>query len=128
MSTDPFEFVDAASYTKEDLIDQGASEGDYSAYLTNRALSYHSDSVLYANEMNFYRNLPGRLQFDYLRHSLRRKRRRSKWHRPEDAGRVRAVSWKMGLSVQKARQALSVMTVDDVDKILKDYKESTSDE
>lgn len=125
--TNPFDFVDSVSETKVDLIQEGASEGDYSPFLTNRSLSYHSDAILFANEMNLWRGLDGRLQYDYLRHSLRRRRRRSKWVKPDDAQAVDLVSWRYGLSRVKARDALALLSSDHVD-LIRRQRESSTDE
>ena len=42
--------------TKKDVIE---TDKDYTAFIVNRALSFHYDCVLQANEMNRYPNLPG---------------------------------------------------------------------
>lgn len=121
----PFDLVDSASYTKEDLIESGATtESDYSPYLTNRALSYHPDSILHVNELNFYRDLPSRLQYDYLRLALRPKKRRSKWHKPENTEDVELVSQHMGLSKRKVREIMSLLPVGYVD-IIRKSRETT---
>lgn len=106
----PFDLIDSASYTKEDLMESGeAGERDYSPYLANRSLSYHADSVLHANEMNFWRDLGGRLQYDYLRLSLRKRARRSKWSKPDDREGVELAARALGLSPSKAREVFSLL-------------------
>lgn len=123
--TNPFEFVDSVSSTKINLMEAGASERDYSPYLTNRSLSYHSDAVLYANEMNFWSGLDNRLQYEYLLRSLRRRSRRGKWVKPEDAEAVELVSWRYGLSREKARAALELLTSDHVLDIKRQREQDT---
>lgn len=114
----PFDFVESASFTKIDLLADGErKEGEYSPFLTNRALSYHSDSVLYANEMNSYPGLDNKLQYDYLRSSLRKRSRRSRWFKREDDEVVKLISWRYGLSENKAREAAQVLSVDHVNEI-----------
>lgn len=121
--TNPFDFVDSVSSSKEDIMDR-ENERDYSPYLTNRALSYHADSVLYAAEMNLWRDLENRLQYDYLRHSLRRRGRRSKWHKPEDTEAIDLLCWRYNISRDKARAALAILTPDHVQDI-KRQREAT---
>lgn len=83
----PFDFINAVSLTKEDLI--GASENpeitekQYSGYMVNRGLSYFEDTILHANEMNKRHQLFGKAQFDYYRGALRKRKRFSKWHKAE---------------------------------------------
>jgi hypothetical protein len=62
----PFDFVSAVSYTKEDIMPDSIAEKAYNPYLTNKSLSYHQDSVLFANEMNSRYHLDHRLQFQFL--------------------------------------------------------------
>ena len=53
LSVSPFDFLDAISSTKEDIIRDGdAEERDYNAYVINRSLSYFPDSIFDAQEMN----------------------------------------------------------------------------
>ena len=67
MSVSPFDFVEAASFTKEDIIRDGdAEERDYNAFIVNKALSFFPDSVFDSQEMNRELNLMSIMQFDYL--------------------------------------------------------------
>lgn len=125
----PFDVADSASHTKVDLMSQDPSlEKVYSPYLTNRNLSYHSDAVLYVNEMNAMHHLDSRMQYDYLRHSLRARSRRAKWSRPEDPEAIEALTWAYGMSPAKARAALRVLTDDHVEHIKKTKQEHTRDQ
>ena len=80
MSVSPFDFVEAVSFTKEDIIRDGdAEERDYNAFIVNKALSFFPDSVFDSQEMNREYMLDPIMQFDYLRLSLRKRKRFSKW-------------------------------------------------
>ena len=48
----PFDFVSAVSYTKQDIMPDTLAEKAYNPFITNKALSYHQDSVLFKE--NFY--------------------------------------------------------------------------
>ena len=54
--------------TKKNVLED---EKDYSAFVINKALSFHYDCVLQANEMNKFPSLPGTLQYHYLLNSIR---------------------------------------------------------
>lgn len=114
----PFDFVESVSLTKKNLLDQGRSEGEYVPFLTNRALSYHADAVLYANELNQNHHLDRRLQYDFLRAALRPRTRRGSWSRPDDKAEVEALGWYYGLGPDKARIALTIMSPDHVKTII----------
>lgn len=83
----PFDFINAASQTKEDLIGDSdhpsMTEKEYVPYIINRGFSYFDDTILHANEMNQRAHLFHRGQFDYYRGVLRSRKRFSKWHKAE---------------------------------------------
>lgn len=123
----PFDLIDSASHTKVDMMREDPSlEKIYSPYLTNRSLSYHSDAVLYANEMNAMHHLDPRMQYDYLRLSLRARSRRSRWAKPEDQEAIDSVSWMYDMSPSKARAAILVMRDEHVEEIKKIKAEACS--
>lgn len=79
----PFDFMNAASFTKEDLIRNSENaeltEKQYNAYIINRGFANFQDTVLHANEMNRKHILFPAAQFDYYRGMLRKRKRFSKW-------------------------------------------------
>lgn len=76
----PFDYVNAINTSKTNAILSGElpPEG-YNAFLTNRALSYHADSVHAADEMNVRPNVPGKWQFHFFNGILPKRKRYSKW-------------------------------------------------
>ena len=62
----PFEYVNAINKTKKDIMVDDLAEKEYNPFIINRALSFFSDTILYANEMNKYHHLDNRLQFDFF--------------------------------------------------------------
>ena len=83
----PFDFINAASQSKKDLIGESdhpdLTEKEYVPYIVNRGFSFHSDTVLHANEMNQRAHVFNAAQFDYYRSVLRPRKRFSKWHKAE---------------------------------------------
>jgi hypothetical protein len=107
----PFSFVEAASYTKEDIIRGGdATEKDYNAYIINRSLSYFPDSVFDAQEMNREHTLDPLMQFDYLRLSLRKRKRFSPWSKKTNADELKVISEAFNMNINKSREALRALT------------------
>ena len=48
MAKNPFAFVNALSHEKRNIVKEGEAEWrDYSAFLINRAFSYHADTVFF---------------------------------------------------------------------------------
>lgn len=114
----PFDYVNAILSSKNYLIVDDASEKEYNPFLTNRALSYHKDAILFAQEMNFYSNLDKKLQFDYLINTIRStKRRNTKWSKKKEDDNIDAVKEYFGYSYPEAKAALSILSKDQLNEI-----------
>lgn len=97
--------------TKTDVLVDGVSEKAYLPFMVNKTLSYHADCVLYANEMNANYMLDVKMQYDYLRHSIRSKKRSfQKWVKKEEESDLEAIKLYFGYSTRAAREVLSVLS------------------
>lgn len=119
MTTNPFEYLNAINDTKKDIMVDDIAEKNYNAFMINRGLSYFNDTVLFANEMNMNAHLDNRLQFDFLINIIRRRKRFSKWMKPSTASDVEVVKEYYGYSNEKARQALTLLTPEQITMIKK---------
>lgn len=106
----PFEYVNAINMTKKNIMVDDIAEKQYVPYMTNRSLSYFNDTVLIANEMNINHHLDNRLQFDFFINIIRKRKRFSKWFKPESQSDVEVVKAYYGYSNEKARQVLPLLT------------------
>ncbi len=79
----PFEFLNQINYGKNDIMVDDLVEKDYNSFMVNRGLSYFNDSVIFANEMNINHHVDSRLQFDFLINIIRKRKRFSKWLKPQ---------------------------------------------
>ena len=93
------------------------AEKDYVPFLTNKSLSYFTDTLLYANEMNRYHFLDKRLQYEFYLNSIRKKKRFAKWAKAEDNNDVMMVQEYYKFSPQKAKAALRVLSPKQLDII-----------
>ena len=111
-SSNPFVFVDSICQTKKNLLEDGVDESEYNPFLSNRSLSYHIDSVLYAQEMNQYHFLDNRLQYEYLLHSVRQRKRWSKWSKKDEQEleKVGLISWRYSISAAKAKEIMTLFS------------------
>ena len=105
-----FDFLNAINSTKEDLIVDDLTEKAYPAFMVNRGLSYFPDTVQLANEMNIAHHLDNKLQFDFLRTIVRKRKRFSKWLKPETESDIAVIKECYGYSDEKAQQALVLLT------------------
>jgi hypothetical protein len=115
----PFEYVNAINMTKKNIMVDDIAEKQYVPYMTNRSLSYFNDTVLIANEMNINHHLDNRLQFDFFINIIRKRKRFSKWFKPESQSDVEVVKAYYGYSNDKARQALSLLTKEQLEVLKK---------
>ena len=114
-----FDFLNDISHKKKGVIrDDPLAEKDYKPYVINKFLSQHIDCILYVNEMNIRPHCDKILQFDYLINSLRKQfRRSSKWLKPDFFDDVEVVKEYFGYSTPKAKQALEILTEEQLDYI-----------
>ena len=104
-------------------------EKDYNAYIVNRALSFHYDCILQANEMNRFPSLAGNLQYHYLLNSIRGYKRPFRpWQKRETIEDLEIVKEYFGYSNEKAKEALVLLNdayMEDIKKKL--HKGGTND-
>ena len=115
----PFTFINSINYTKKDIMVDDITEKGYIPFIVNRTLSYFPDTVLMANEMNKYPHLDKLLQFQFLINIVRKRKRFSKWLKPTPESDVEAVKEYYGYNNQKARQALSLLSPENISIIKK---------
>lgn len=118
----PFDFINAINHSKEDLIVDDWSEKQYIPYLVNRGLSFGSDTVIPANEMNSRPHLDKKLQFHFLINTVRPRKRYNKWVKAEKVEAIELIKTYYGYSTEKARQALSILTSEQIEHIKEKLK------
>ena len=106
----PFEYANAINYTKKNIMIDDVAEKSYSSYMINRQLSYFPDTVLAANEMNRNHHIDNRLQFDFFINIIRKRKRFSKWFKPEQISDLETIKSYYGYSNEKARQVLHLLS------------------
>ena len=95
------------------------TENAYNSFMVNRSLSYFSDTVLAANEMNRYHQVDARLQFDFLINIIRKRKRFSKWDKKQIDGDIEMIQEYYGYNEQKAIQVLPLHTPEQIEIIRK---------
>jgi hypothetical protein len=114
----PFDYLNAINATKEDLMEKDPQNvKDYNPFMVNKGLSYFSDTVMQANEMNRLYDAPKKWQFQYLLNSITKKKRFSKWHKADVSKDLSLVMEYYGYSSEKATVALGLLTEDQLKNI-----------
>jgi len=106
----PFDYLKAINESKEDVMLTSQDEKKYAAFIVNRGLSFFMDTIFQANEINRNHHLDSRLQFDYLLNSIRQKKRYSKWLKSEKLDDLDIIKEYYGFGNEKAKNALQVLT------------------
>jgi len=110
------EIVPSILQTKKNVFD--GDYKDYKAFMVNRALSYHMDCVLYANEMNLRPGLDSDMQYSYLLNTIRSvKRKFQPWQKTEVLKDLECVKLYFGYSNEKAKDALRILNEDQIAEI-----------
>ena len=109
--------------TKKDLSDESDFKKSYNAFVVNRALSYHVDSILYANEMNVRHGLDENLQYHFYLNSIRSmKRKFQPWVKKEKNDILDAIKEYHKFSSAKALEALRILSHDQIEHIINKTK------
>jgi len=115
----PFDYLNAINFTKEDIMIDDVTEKQYNAFMVNRGLSYFPDTVAIANEMNQYAHLDKKLQFHFLINIVRKRKRFSKWNKPDLVRDIEVVKEYYGYSNNEAKQALSLLSPEQIKELEK---------
>ena len=111
------EIIPSILQTKKNVLD---NEKSYSAFVVNRALSFHYDCVMQANEMNRNSHLPAALQYQYLLNTVRGyKRPFRKWEKRETIDDLEAIKEYYNYSNEKAKEALVLLDTAQLETIRK---------
>lgn len=113
----PFEYVNAINTGKKDIMIDDLAEKAYVPYTINRSLSYFNDTVLAANEMNKHHQLDKKLQFHFLMNIVRKRKRFSKWAKPDQVADIDVVKEYYGYNDELARQVLPLLTADQLQSL-----------
>lgn len=118
-----FDFLNAINSTKKDLLKEDPlSEKDYVPFMINRGLSYFTDTILYANEMNKYASIPKRWQFDFYLNAIKPKKRFSKWaKKDENSDDIKLIMMAYDYSAEKAASVLDLFTEEQLVSLRQHY-------
>ena len=92
----------------------------YDPYITNHSFSAFPDTVLLANELNRYPDLPKDMQFDFFYHAVRKGNRFEKWlkkNKNESFDTIKMLKDYSGYNDQKARHVLDILSKEQLDHI-----------
>ena len=105
--------------TKQNLLDSEDSswEKEYPAWVVTKCMASHYDTVLLANEMNIYYDLPNKLQYDFYIKTVRKRKRFSPWEKKVKIEDLETVKTYYNYSTQKAQAILKILNKDQLDHL-----------
>ena len=115
----PFDFLNEINYGKKNIMIDDITEKQYNSFMVNRGLSYFKDTVVIANEMNINHHLDNRLQFDFLINIIRRKRRFSKWNKPQIVDDLDVIKEYYGYSNKQAKAVHNLLSSEQIGELRK---------
>lgn len=113
--TSPFDYLNSINDNKQD-ISTPEMEG-YVPFVVNRTLSYFNDTILMANELNIYHQMPKDAQYLFLLNIIRKRKRFTKWHKPQSSDDIEVVKEYYGYSNERAIEALSLLSSEQIQQI-----------
>ncbi len=113
----PFEYIKAINDTKKDIMVDDIAEKGYNPFIINRNFSFFNDTILYANEMNRFHHLDHRLQFDFFINIIKKKKRWSKWVKPQDIENLELIKQHYGYSNDKAKSVLELFNNEQIEEL-----------
>tara|TARA_R100001440_G_scaffold35021_2_gene54026 strand:- start:396 stop:773 length:378 start_codon:yes stop_codon:yes gene_type:complete len=103
------DWLNSINQNKRNLYDEDPTV-KYPAYIINRCMSGHLDTVMFANEMNLSPQLDSDMQYSFYLNSVRKRKRFSPWLRKDEVKDLDSVKRYYGYSNEKAKQALRILS------------------
>lgn len=114
-----FDYINDISYDKKNIFNK-ENANEYNIYLTNKAFSYHVDTIFIANRINEYPFISKKMHYDYLYNSIRSRRRFADWNKYEEDEDLELIKNYYNYNTHRAKEALRLLTKEDL-KEIKNY-------
>jgi hypothetical protein len=113
------EILNSINHNKDNILRERdeREEKSYAPFVVNRCLSYFSDTIFLVNNLNVIPNVDKRMHYEYLLHSVRKRKRFSKWLKKENDPRIDWIKEYYGVSEQIAREYLTLLTDEQIETV-----------
>jgi len=115
------DYLNAINHTKERLLDSEDEEWEkkYPPFVVNKCVYPFQDTIMLVNEINQLPHLDKKLQFDFLLNSVRSRKRYTPWLKANKLDNLEDVKEYYNYSNEKAKQALDILTDEQIAEIKK---------
>lgn len=122
------DFLNSINYDKKPLLDNDEkAERLYPPFIVNKCLSYFPDTIFHANEINCNWQVEKKMQFDFLRFGIRKKKRFSPWVKKEVQEDIEIIKQVYGYTDAKAQEVLNILGPGDMDLLKKSLEKGGTD-
>lgn len=113
-----FDFINSINYNKKPLLDgDEKAEKCYLPYMVNRCFSFYPDTIFHSNEMNLKWEMDKKMQFDFYRLSVRKRKRFASWIKKEKENDIEIIKKAYNYTNAKAIEVLNILGPGDIEKI-----------
>ena len=114
-----FDFVGSISEKKNYLYNDD-TKTVYNAFMINKAMMQHLDTILLANEANKMQGLSDEMHHDFLFYAIEPKRRYGKWAKKQEADRQDVINYLQEhyhINNERALEYLNLLPEEDIEHI-----------
>ena len=119
----PFEVIKSFTKDKTYIINEDEALKAYVPFFINKTLSFNVETLLHANEMNLNYGLDKKLQYDYYFYSLKKRFYEIKYFKRKKDDDLEMIQRYYGYNVTKAKQALTILTDEQLKQIRTKFEE-----
>jgi hypothetical protein len=105
----PWDFVKSIN-DKEYSFNEDIDKKDYSEYIINKAFSFFPDTIFLANELNMCPEIPAKQHYEFLYYATSKKRRFSKWVKPQRDADIVLLAQRLGIRYDRAVEIMDILT------------------
>ena len=125
MALNIWNIVGDLSNDKKNLLKQDSElEKLYIPFIINRSFSNFIDTLMLANDLNQYPNLDKKLQHDFYFHSIRPRKRFSKWNKSIQTQYIEAIQNVYACNIQRANEISTLLDEKQLESVLEFYTSS----
>ena len=111
------DYLNSINLKTSDMTFDERAMKKYPAFVINKCMAQHIDTVMHANEMNSCPQLRNDMQYSFFIHSVRKSKRFSPWAKKSTNPDLDIVKQYYNYSTEKAEQALKLLSKEEIQVI-----------
>lgn len=111
------DYLNSINLKQGDLTEDERAMKKYPAFVINKCLAQHLDTVMHANQMNAASHLDNDLQYQFYLYSIRKSKRFSPWDKKSKDSDLDLVKKYYGYTTEHARQVMRILTKEQIEVI-----------